>query len=81
MLQAANTAALLGKRVILNNLGIPTAATTLGIQGLGGLPGIATMPHNQSFAVLAAAQNQAAAAAAALGSYGKIMQVGHDVSC
>jgi len=41
------------------------------------------MQHNQSFAVLAAAQNQAAAAAAtaaALGSYGKIMQVGHDVS-
>ena len=39
---------------------------------------IASMPHNQSFALLAAAQNQAAAAAAtaaALGSYGKIMQV------
>ena len=72
--QAANTAALLGKRVILNNLGIPTGANTVGIQGLAGMPGLASMQHNQSFAVLAAAQNQAAVAAA-LGSYGKIMQV------
>ena len=43
-----------------------------------GMQSIASMPHNQSFALLAAAQNQAAAAAAtaaALGSYGKIMQV------
>ena len=38
------------------------------------MPGLASMQHNQSFAVLAAAQNQAAVAAA-LGSYGKIMQV------
>lgn len=75
--QAANTAALLGKRVILNNLGIPTATTTLGMQGLADMPGMASIQQNQSFVTLAAAQNQAAAAAAAaaLGGYGKIMQV------
>jgi hypothetical protein len=69
---------LLGKRVILNNLGIPTGTTTMGMQGIPGMPGLASMQHNQSYAVLAAAQNQAAVAAAtaaALGGYGKIMQV------
>ena len=53
--QAANTAALLGKRVILNNLGIPTGANTMGMNGLAGMQGLASMQHNQSFAVLAAA--------------------------
>jgi hypothetical protein len=37
--QAANTAALLGKRVILNNLGIPTSATPIGLQSFAAMPG------------------------------------------
>ena len=73
--QAANTAALLGKRVILSNLGIPTAAlqSAAGVPSLpaaaisAGLPGL--IPQTPSMAALAAAQNQAAA----LG-YGKLMQ-------
>ena len=75
--QAANTAALLGKRVILSNLGIPTlaqsqAAATGHLPGLtnpavSGLPGL--IQQTPSMAALAAAQSQAAA----LG-YGKILQ-------
>merc|ERR1712038_690625 len=76
--QAANAAALLGKRVILSNLGIPTlaqsqaAAATGHLPGLtnpavSGLPGLIQQPP--SMAALAAAQSQAAA----LG-YGKILQ-------
>merc|ERR1712226_599389 len=76
--QAANTAALLGKRVILSNLGIPTlaqsqAAATGHLPGLAnhqnisGLPGL--IQQTPSMAALAAAQSQAAA----LG-YGKILQ-------
>ena len=65
--QAANAAALLGKRVILNNLGIPTAAPTLGVP-MAGIPGLASaaqaMQPSQTIAAIAAAQNAAAAAAA-----------------
>ena len=72
--QAANTAALLGKRVILSNLGIPTLQTATGVPShmtghpsLTGLPGL--ISQTPSVAALAAAQSQAAA----LG-YGKLMQ-------
>ena len=72
--QAANTAALLGKRVILSNLGIPTLQTATGVPShmtgvpsLTGMPGL--IPQTPSVAALAAAQSQAAA----LG-YGKLMQ-------
>ena len=71
--QAANTAALLGKRVILSNLGIPTLQTATGVPNMAhapsltGLPGL--IPQTPSVAALAAAQSQAAA----LG-YGKLMQ-------
>lgn len=69
--QAANTAALLGKRVILSNLGIPTvptgAGTIPGMQTITTIPGL--LQQSPSMAALAAAQNQAAA----LG-YGKLMQ-------
>jgi len=58
--QAANTAALLGKRVILNNLGIsasgvPAAATT-GLTATTGLPGLPGMQVTPSVAALAQAQ-------------------------
>ncbi len=72
--QAANTAALLGKRVILNNLGI--AATTSGLVTAGGapisgIPGITTPTQlNPSVAALAAAQAQGAALSA---GYGKLL--------
>ncbi len=78
--QAANTAALLGKRVILNNLGI-AAATTPGLATaaaaggapLAGIPGLtaaAAAPQlNPSVAALAAAQVQGAALSA---GYGRI---------
>ena len=59
--QAANAAALLGKRVILNNLGIPTA-TTLGMPALSGIPLAApatAMQPSQTIAALAAAQSAA----------------------
>ena len=64
--QAANTAALLGKRVILSNLGIPTLQTATGVPShmtgvpsLTGMPGL--IPQTPSVAALAAAQSQAAA--------------------
>lgn len=59
----------MGKRVILNNLGIPTATPTLGVP-LAGITGLAatasqqTLP-TQTLAAFAAAQNAAAVAAAA----------------
>ena len=70
--QAANTAALLGKRVILSNLGIPTLQSQPGLPGMTtpavtGLPGL--IQQTPSIAALAAAQSQAAA----LG-YGKLLQ-------
>jgi hypothetical protein len=76
--QAANAAALLGKRVILNNLGIPTAtvagtgnpATALSAMStIANIPGLAAhaaasgMP-SQTMAALAVAQQNAAAVAA-----------------
>ena len=61
--QAANTAALLGKRVILSNLGIPTLQPATGVPSmtpsLTGLPGL--IHQTPSVAALAAAQSQAAA--------------------
>lgn len=68
--QAANTAALLGKRVILSNLGIPTLqpAAVPGVP-ISGLPGLIQQPPTA--AVLAAAQNQAAAL-----NYSKLMTAG-----
>ena len=69
--QAANTAALLGKRVILSNLGIPTlqsqALPGMTPTAVSGLPGL--IQQTPSMAALAAAQSQAAA----LG-YGKLLQ-------
>jgi RNA-binding protein Musashi len=65
--QAANTAALLGKRVILNNLGIATAPQLTGAN-LTGLPGVNA--HAASHAALAAAQGQAVALNA---GYGKLL--------
>ena len=78
--QAANAAALLGKRVILNNLGIPTAtvagtgnpaAAALGAMStIANIPGLAAhaaasgMPASQTMAALAVAQQNAAAVAA-----------------
>ena len=67
--QAANTAALLGKRVILSNLGIPTLQTSATMPNMAaisaaGLPGLIPQP-SPSVAALAAAQSQAAA----LGKY------------
>merc|ERR1712088_803631 len=76
--QAANTAALLGKRVILSNLGIPTLAQSQAAAATGHLPGLTNpavsglpglIQQTPSMAALAAAQSQAAA----LG-YGKILQ-------
>lgn len=76
--QAANSAALLGKRVILNNLGIPTANPMAMPSLIADYSGLTALQPNQSFISLAQAQNQAAAAAA-LSGYGKIMQVnGHN---
>ncbi len=72
--QAANTAALLGKRVILNNLGI--AATAPGLAGaaggapMGGIPGLTAAQHLPPVAALAAAQAQGAALSA---GYGKLL--------
>ena len=73
--QAANTAALLGKRVILNNLGI--SAATPGLAGaaggtpMGGIPGMPqTAQHLPPVAALAAAQAQGAALSA---GYGKLL--------
>lgn len=64
VVQAANTAALLGKRVILSNLGIPTlqtAATAMPSMTLSGLPAGLIPQTAPSVAALAAAQSQAAA--------------------
>ena len=62
---------LIGKRVILSNLGIPTLQTAAvpGMQQISGLPGLIQQPPTA--AVLAAAQNQAAAL-----NYSKLMTAG-----
>ncbi len=78
--QAANTAALLGKRVILSNLGIPTIQTVAAAGGMPGMPATLTglpglIPQSTSMAALAAAQSQAAA----LG-YGKLMHAGQSAA-
>lgn len=65
--QAANTAALLGKRVILNNLGIATTPTLAGVPAIPGMP---TSQHMPSMAAFAAAQAQGAALNA---GYGKLL--------
>ena len=64
--QAANTAALLGKRVILSNLGM---MPSLGLPNVGAIP---QQPQPQAFAAPAALQaalQQQLAASAALGMY------------
>jgi len=66
--QAANTAALLGKRVILSNLGM---VPTLGLPALTG-PQQALAPQ----ASLQTALQQQLAASAALGGYGKLIGAG-----
>merc|ERR1719285_679001 len=66
--QAANTAALLGKRVILSNLGM---VPTLGLPALTG-PQQALAPQ----ATLQSALQQQLAASAALGGYGKLIGAG-----
>jgi RNA-binding protein Musashi len=66
--QAANTAALLGKRVILSNLGM---VPTLGLPQLTG-PQQALAPQ----ATLQSALQQQLAASAALGGYGKLIGAG-----
>ena len=62
---------LIGKRVILSNLGIPTLQTAAvpGMQQISGLPGLIQQPPTA--AVIAAAQNQAAAL-----NYSKLMTAG-----
>ena len=77
MVQAANTAALLGKRVILSNLGIlpGLALPSLGTAGAGGptaaTPTPTAVPQQQqltaSHTALQAALQQQLAASAALG--------------
>ena len=72
--QAANAAALLGKRVILNNLGIPTATVAgtgnpataaLGaMSSIANIPGLASGVPSPTMAALAVAQQNAAAVAA-----------------
>jgi len=70
VVQAANTAALLGKRVILNNLGM---IPNIGLQTLGAIP-----QHQQLAApqTLQNALQQQLAASAALGGYGKLIGAG-----
>jgi len=69
--QAANTAALLGKRVILSNLGM---MPTLGLPALTGpAPSNALVPQHSS---LQSALQQQLAASAALGGYGKLIGAG-----
>jgi len=71
--QAANTAALLGKRVILSNLGM---MPSLGLPNVGAIP---QQPQPQAFAAPAALQaalQQQLAASAALGGYGKLIGAG-----
>jgi len=71
--QAANTAALLGKRVILSNLGM---MPSLGLPSVGAIP---QMPQQQQIAAPAALQaalQQQLAASAALGGYGKLIGAG-----
>lgn len=71
--QAANTAALLGKRVILSNLGM---MPSLGLPNVGAIP---QQPQAQAFAAPAALQaalQQQLAASAALGGYGKLIGAG-----
>lgn len=67
--QAANTAALLGKRVILSNLGM---MPTLGLPALGG-----PQPQLAPQATLQTALQQQLAASAALGGYGKLIGAGN----
>ena len=72
--QAANAAALLGKRVILNNLGIPTATVAgsanpataaLGaMSSIANIPGLTSGVPSPTMAALAVAQQNAAAVAA-----------------
>jgi RNA-binding protein Musashi len=68
--QAANTAALLGKRVILSNLGV---MPTLGLPAaMSALSPVSPAPMAASPSFQAALQSQLAASAA-LGSYGKLL--------
>lgn len=70
VVQAANTAALLGKRVILSNLGMMPSI---------GLPAMGAMPQPQQLAgpsALQTALQQQLAASAALGGYGKLIGTG-----
>lgn len=82
VVQAANTAALLGKRVILSNLGILPG---LAVPGLGGTqaaqqPAAVQQQQQQQLtaghSALQAALQQQLAASAALGSYGKLLGTG-----
>lgn len=82
VVQAANTAALLGKRVILSNLGILPGLALPSLGPAGGGPTAATptpaaVPQQQqltaSHTALQAALQQQLAASAALGSYGKLL--------
>jgi len=83
VVQAANTAALLGKRVILSNLGIlpglalpslgPTAATAPTAPVAASLPQQQQQPQLAASHSLQAALQQQLAASAALGSYGKLL--------
>lgn len=75
VVQAANTAALLGKRVILSNLGLlPGLATS----PAGAAPAQPAQQHHQLSPgpALQAALQQQLAASAALGSYGKLLGSG-----
>lgn len=74
VVQAANTAALLGKRVILSNLGIlPGLASS---PPTGPSPVAQAQPHLSPAPALQAALHQQLAASAALGSYGKLLGSG-----
>merc|ERR1719468_1023143 len=82
VVQAANTAALLGKRVILSNLGILPG---LAVPGLGQTqaaqqPAAVQQQQQQQLtaghSALQAALQQQLAASAALGSYGKLLGTG-----
>jgi len=70
VVQAANTAALLGKRVILSNLGM---IPNIGLQTIGAIP----QPQQIATpATLQTALQQQLAASAALGGYGKLIGTG-----